>query len=235
MRLLTKRLLGLLLAAPVLGFEKLADCVPGGIVGSLKQTEGKVGFYTKALQQLLPKSLGGLALLASGPLDECDAAADAINLNKVELTAVGDSFPEMQSVNMSEAFDIADKERAYLYVFHNMGYVPHLADCVPGSVVRSLDKTEGTVFSYVAVLKVVMPGVYGDYIYIGKGSSSSCLKAMNAINTAAPDAYDDLKKGGYDMTEMSVVDSLAKADDDETYLYVLHNQMLDEGSSAVYT
>mmetsp|Transcript_91719 Transcript_91719/g.163243 ORF Transcript_91719/g.163243 Transcript_91719/m.163243 type:complete len:248 (-) Transcript_91719:40-783(-) len=103
-------------------FHYIGNCVPGGVVGTLNQTGGRIALYTVALQTILPSLLGDLKFLGSGNTEDCLAAQNAINTGNetmLELLKDKTSDLDINQVGIIKGLDIADNMSNYLFVFEN--------------------------------------------------------------------------------------------------------------------
>mmetsp|Transcript_51300 Transcript_51300/g.92423 ORF Transcript_51300/g.92423 Transcript_51300/m.92423 type:complete len:238 (-) Transcript_51300:454-1167(-) len=213
---------------PSFSYYLVANCVPGSIVASLNQTQGRVGLYTKALQTILPSTYGDLKLLAKGT--NCMSAASAVNSNSIILGGVLDNY-KMENVGLFEALTLANVTEDYLYVFETKGFVPmqSIADCVPGDVVASLNQTKGFIVLYTKALQQILPGIFGDLKFLGVApNASACNSVQNMINTGRSDNatyLSQLKNGTLGLKEVAAWDFLKKGDGNFTYMYVFDNVM----------
>jgi hypothetical protein len=107
--------------------DVLADCVPGGVVGSLTQSMGMVGLYTIALQTILPNLLGDLKFLGKTKIaGACLALADRLNSGNATLSELkkegafkGDTDENVKEVKIFNVLSKGDANYTYLYVMQN--------------------------------------------------------------------------------------------------------------------
>jgi len=103
-------------------YSVIADCVPGGIVGGLSQTGGRVALYTMALTTILPGIFGNLQYLGQGNNSACMTMMNAINegnktvvdINKKNVASFG-----MKEIGVLQGLQVADNTTSYIYVFKN--------------------------------------------------------------------------------------------------------------------
>lgn len=220
--------LGLCLAVlPGLSYKYAGNCVPGTIVAGMEQTSGKIGLYVLALHKLLP-IYGNLALMAEGPDDQCQIAADAVNVNQAKPAEILTKFLDMKQLGAVQALNKAVVNRSYLYVFRSKAYAEYatIADCVPGPIVGGLSQTGGRIALYSIALKTILPGIFGDLIYLGSGNASSCMDMMNKINQGNRSVLDSKQETeGSGMKEVGIIKGLNVAANETSYLYVFKNKM----------
>jgi hypothetical protein len=228
---------GVVMAAmlhPVMSYELVADCVPGSIVQSLNETEGRIGFYTKALQQIMNSTVGDLKLLAEGDNSACIEAMNAINTESVMKQDVTTQF-KMTQLGLKSAMQEASEEKSYLYVFFVKGFTPmkYITDCVPGGVAGTLNQTMGKIGFYTKALQTILPNLLGDLRYLGVSDSAGpCMEAQNRINTGNATSLHLLRKHMRDdVAEVDLFKGLAKADGNKTYMYVFENKMWNKTKS----
>lgn len=219
--------------SPGEGYEFLANCVPGDIVKDLAQTQGKVGLYVMALQKIVPL-YGNLKLMAEGPGDECGEAATLVNVNQIRPQEIVTKFTNMTEVGALQSLKTAVSNRSYLYVFKNKNYREYhaIADCVPGPIVKGLNQTGGRIALYTVALTTILPGLFGDLLFLGEGNNSECINMMNNINEGNdPHRHENVmkdvkaKKSKFGMKEIGVLQGLKLAEDNMSYLYVFKNKM----------
>eukprot|EP00930_Biecheleria_cincta_P104155 TRINITY_DN96337_c0_g1_i1.p1 TRINITY_DN96337_c0_g1~~TRINITY_DN96337_c0_g1_i1.p1 ORF type:complete len:275 (+),score=32.34 TRINITY_DN96337_c0_g1_i1:95-826(+) len=222
-------LLATLLTPQAASYILISNCVPGSVIEGHKQTQGKIGLYATVLKDTLPELYGDLKLLAVGPRDKCLETEQNINQNSVLLRDIMVKFPDMNLVDIPKALHKAQRDRSYLFVFHNKYHVnyPFIGNCVPGGIVKQLNQTRGKIGLYSMALKMLLPNLMGDLVYLGSGSAASCITGMNNVNEGnltflhsamTHQTYQKLHKVG-------LVKALSTADDDINYLYVFRNKM----------
>jgi len=210
-------------------YEYAGNCVPGPIVAGLNQTGGRIGLYTMALHKLMP-IYGGLALVAEGPNDQCGAAANAVNANQVMPNQILNHYLGMKQLGALQSLKEANKSGlvSYLYVFKSKLFIDYseIADCVPGPIVGGLNQTGGRIALYSMALKTILPGIFGDLLFLGQGNSSACMDMMNSINEGN-NHVPKMKAvaGEHGMEEIGVMQGLKLADNDKSYIYVFKNKM----------
>lgn len=218
-----------LTVSPGAGYEYVANCVPGTVVKTLKATDGKIGLYVMALQKLMPTLYGNLLLMAQGPGRECGRAASLVNLNQLQPDNILTKFTNMSKVSAIQSLNKAVSNKSYLYVFKNKAFKSYsiIADCVPGGVVGGLSQTGGRVALYTMALKTILPGLFGDLMYLGQGNNSVCINMMNAINEGNKSVVSINKKnvGSFGMQEVGVLQGMNLANNSKSYIYVFKNKM----------
>eukprot|EP00930_Biecheleria_cincta_P044124 TRINITY_DN3027_c0_g1_i2.p1 TRINITY_DN3027_c0_g1~~TRINITY_DN3027_c0_g1_i2.p1 ORF type:complete len:255 (-),score=33.64 TRINITY_DN3027_c0_g1_i2:35-799(-) len=225
------RALILFSAVPLnISYRYVANCVPGGVVQSLQQTQGKIGLYVLALQTIMPTLYGNLMLMTEGPTTECQDAANLVNSNQIFPEHILQHYPKMSQLGAIKGLQEANISKSYLYVFKNKAYTEYaiIADCVPGPIVGGLDQTGGRVALYTMALKTILPGLFGDLLYIGEGKNPGCIEMMNAINMGNKTIVTTDKKTApksFGMREMGVLQGLKQADNEQSYIYVFKNKM----------
>eukprot|EP00930_Biecheleria_cincta_P086524 TRINITY_DN757_c0_g1_i4.p1 TRINITY_DN757_c0_g1~~TRINITY_DN757_c0_g1_i4.p1 ORF type:complete len:276 (+),score=43.72 TRINITY_DN757_c0_g1_i4:58-885(+) len=210
------------------GYKYAANCVSGTIVKELKQTQGRIGLYVMALQTLMP-IYGNLVLMAQGPAPQCGTAANAINLNLLnEPMDVFKHFKNMTQIGALQSLQKGNIHKGYLYVFRSKGYAEYnwIADCVPGPIVKGLDQTGGRIALYTMALTTILPGLFGDLVYLGEGNNSACVDMMNSINEGNSSVVSISKvKNNMGMKQIGVLQGLKVADNHKSYIYVFKNKM----------
>eukprot|EP00930_Biecheleria_cincta_P086523 TRINITY_DN757_c0_g1_i3.p1 TRINITY_DN757_c0_g1~~TRINITY_DN757_c0_g1_i3.p1 ORF type:complete len:276 (+),score=35.85 TRINITY_DN757_c0_g1_i3:63-890(+) len=210
------------------GYKYAANCVSGTVVKGLKQTQGRIGLYVMALQTLMP-IYGNLVLMAQGPRPQCRTAANVINLNLLnEPMDVFKHFENMTQIGALQSLQEGDKTKGYLYVFRSKAYTEYnwIADCVPGPIVKGLKQTGGRIALYTMALTTILPGLFGDLVYLGEGNNSACIDMMNSINMGNNSVLSVSKvKKNIGMKEIGVLQGLQVADKDKSYIYVFKNKM----------
>jgi len=228
-KILLRALTLCLALSPGEGYEFKANCVPGGVVKSLGATDGKVGLYVLALQQIMPTMYGNLKLMAQGPGGECGRAANLVNLNQIQPGDILTKFTNMTEVGAIQALNKAVANKSYLYVFKSKNFREYsvIADCVPGGIVGGLSQTGGRVALYTMALTTILPGIFGNLQYLGQGNNSACMTMMNAINEGNKTVVDINKKNvaSFGMKEIGVLQGLQVADNTTSYIYVFTNKM----------
>jgi len=208
-------------------YEYIGNCVPGGIVRGFNKTGGRIGLYTMALTTIMP-IYGNLMLMAQGPSDQCNAAANAVNLNQVHPSKVLNHYIAMKQIGVLQSMKAADTKTSYLYVFKSKLFIEYseIADCVPGPIVRGMNLTGGRIALYSMVLKTILPGIFGDLLFLGQGNTSACMDMMNKINEGNQ-TLKQMKNLSItlDMKEIGIMQGLNAAEDDKDYIYVFKNKM----------
>jgi hypothetical protein len=182
-----------------------------------------------ALHKLMP-IYGGLALVAEGPNDQCGAAANAVNANQVMPNQILNHYLGMKQLGALQSLKEANKSGlvSYLYVFKSKLFIEYseIADCVPGPIVGGLNQTGGRIALYSMALKTILPGIFGDLLFLGQGESSGCMNMMNSVNEGNR-SVPQLKAmaAEYGMKEIGVMQGLKLADNDKHYIYVFKNKM----------
>jgi len=210
-------------------YEYIGNCVPGPIVAGLNQTGGRIGLYTMALTKIMP-IYGNLMLMAEGPGDQCNAAANAVNLNQVQPNQILNHYLGMKQLGALQSMKVANTTGlvSYLYVFKSKIFIEYseIADCVPGPIVGGLNQTGGRIALYSMALKTIFPGLFGDLVFLGQGNNSACIDMMNKINEGNK-TLQTMKEvaGELSMNEIGVMQGLNAADNDKSYIYVFKNKM----------
>lgn len=227
--ILLRALILCLALSPGEGYGFVANCVPGVVVKSLGATDGKVGLYVLALQQIMPTIYGNLKLMAKGPHGQCLGAANTVNLNQIQPGEILTKFTNMTKVDAIQALNKAVANKSYLYVFTSKDFREYsvIADCVPGGIVGGLSQTGGRIALYTMALTTILPGLYGNLQYLGQGNNSACINMMNAINEGNKTVVDINKKNvaSFGMKEVGVLQGLNVADNNMSYIYVFKNKM----------
>jgi len=211
-------------------YKFAANCVPGDVVAGLNQTGGRIGLYVMALKTLLP-IYGNLQLMAKGPPDQCNSAANVVNTNLINTPAeIFSRFKNMTQLGAIQSMNLADKSgnTSYFYMFRSKAFRDFevIADCVPGSIVGGLNQTGGRIALYTMALKTILPGIFGDLLFLGQGNNSACVDMMNAINEGNKSVVTISKaKRNSPMQEIGVLQGLNVADIDKSYIYVFKNKM----------
>eukprot|EP00930_Biecheleria_cincta_P086525 TRINITY_DN757_c0_g1_i5.p1 TRINITY_DN757_c0_g1~~TRINITY_DN757_c0_g1_i5.p1 ORF type:complete len:269 (+),score=32.92 TRINITY_DN757_c0_g1_i5:62-868(+) len=217
-----------LLALTGTSYKYAANCVSGTIVKGLEQTQGRIGLYVMALQTLLPV-YGNLYLMAEGPAEQCGAAMNAINANLlIEPMDIFKHYENMTQVGALQSLQKGNIDKGYLYVFRSKAYpeYDYIADCVPGPIVKGLSQTGGRIALYTMALTTILPGLFGDLMYLGEGNNSACIDMMNSINTGNKSIVDIPKfKKKMGMKEVGILQGLKVADNHKSYIYVFKNKM----------
>lgn len=211
------------------GYEYSGNCVPGPIVRGFNKTGGRIGLYTLALHTIMP-IYGGLVFMGEGPNDECGAAANAVNANQVLPNQILNHYLGMKQLGVMQSLEAANNSGlvSYLYVFKSKLFIDYseIADCVPGPIVRGLNQTGGRIALYSMALKTILPGIFGDLLFLGQGNNSACMDMMNSINegnVTVPNVKE--VAGELGMKEIGVMQGLSAADNDLSYIYVFKNKM----------
>jgi len=95
-----------------------------------------------------------------------------------------------------------------------------VANCVPGSIVASLNQTKGFVGLYTKALQTILPSTYGDMKLLAKGSD--CMAAASAVNSNKVLLGNVLDK--YKMKNVGLFEALSEASVTEDYLYVFETK-----------
>eukprot|EP00441_Pelagodinium_beii_P044818 CAMPEP_0197621000 /NCGR_PEP_ID=MMETSP1338-20131121/1665_1 /TAXON_ID=43686 ORGANISM="Pelagodinium beii, Strain RCC1491" /NCGR_SAMPLE_ID=MMETSP1338 /ASSEMBLY_ACC=CAM_ASM_000754 /LENGTH=225 /DNA_ID=CAMNT_0043190319 /DNA_START=125 /DNA_END=802 /DNA_ORIENTATION=+ len=98
-----------------------------------------------------------------------------------------------------------------------------IANCVPGPMMNIV----GRPALYTAVLKILMPTIYGDMKFMATGKESECMAAANAVNSNQLLAESDLAATittDFNVTELGMVKSMDPYDNTSAYLYVFANE-----------
>jgi len=208
-------------------YEWIGNCVPGPIVAGLNQTGGRIGLYTMALNKIMP-IYGNLVLLAEGPGDQCNAAANAVNLNQVAPNDILNHYLDMKQLGVLQSMKVANETVSYLYVFKSKIFIEYseIADCVPGPIVGGLNQTGGRIALYSMALKTIFPGLFGDLVFLGQGNNSACIDMMNKINEGNK-TLQAMKAvaGELSMNEIGIMQGLNAAENDKSYIYIFKNKM----------
>jgi hypothetical protein len=244
---------------PVLSYKQLATCIPGTSVAGQEETQGLIGPYAQALQKMIP-SYGDVNMIAVGTVDQCLAAANAVNTNvypskeQLRVSAFPDydaafptpkllvDHPDLTEVPLKTAFQKADPEKSYLYVFQSNDFVEHevLADCVPGGVVNSLNQSMGMIGLYTIALQTILPNLFGDLKFLGKTKvAGACMALADRLNSGNATLSDLKKEGAFkgdvneSVKEVNILGVLKKGDENYTYMYVMQNKMWDDNNGTL--
>lgn len=98
----------------------------------------------------------------------------------------------------------------------------YVANCVPGTVVSSLNETKGVIGLYTKALQTLLPTTYDSLDLLALGENEDCLDAANAINSNSVMLNDIPKK--YNMDKVGILNAFKKANEDQSYLYVFHTK-----------
>jgi len=210
-------------------YQNIGNCVPGSIVAGLNQTGGRIGLYTMALHKIMP-IYGNLLFMAEGPPDQCNAAADAVNLNQVQPDEILNHYLAMKQLGALQSMKVANTTGlvSYLYVFKSKIFIEYseIADCVPGPIVGGLNQTGGRIALYSMALKTILPDLFGDLLFLGQGDNGACVDMMNKINEGNQ-TVTTMKAvaGELNMQEIGILQALNLANNSKSYIYVFKNKM----------
>jgi hypothetical protein len=214
--------------SPVLSYQQVATCVAGEAIAHNHDSNGVIGEYASSLAKVT-SYFGDLNLMAAGPIDQCNAAANAVNVNyypnKDSLRP--NALPEfdtvfsqakllidyegLKEVSTKDALNTADPGSAYLFVYQHKNFHSYdvIADCVPGDVVAGLEQSGGLTAGYTVALQTIMPTLFGDLSFLGRTKyAGHCLDVMNMINTASTNITQLKKDGAFDKGDEDGVEEL---------------------------
>jgi len=102
-------------------YSQVADCVPGGVVGSLNQTGGRIALYSMALKTILPNLFGDLLFLGQGNSSACLDMMNGINGGNMTGWRMKKKVGElgMQEIGVMQGLKLAENNLTYIYVFKN--------------------------------------------------------------------------------------------------------------------
>eukprot|EP00933_Yihiella_yeosuensis_P051024 TRINITY_DN48852_c0_g1_i1.p1 TRINITY_DN48852_c0_g1~~TRINITY_DN48852_c0_g1_i1.p1 ORF type:complete len:247 (+),score=40.71 TRINITY_DN48852_c0_g1_i1:51-791(+) len=99
----------------------------------------------------------------------------------------------------------------------------YMADCVPGSIVGSLNQTGGRIGAYTVALQILLP-FYKDLKVLAAGPGADCLAAANAVNTnlvlSREGGIKEVLHMFPEMHEVGIFGVMKKASALKSYLYV---------------
>merc|ERR1740121_1103939 len=167
--------------------------------------------------------------MAQGPGGECGSAANLVNTNMIKPGDILTKFTNMSQIGALQGLKVGEHNKSYLYVFKSLAFREYavIADCVPGSIVGGLSQTGGRIALYTMALTTILPGLFGDLLFLGQGNNSACVNMMNTINEGNKSVVDINKKfkNSFGMREIGVLQGLNLADGNKSYIYVFKNKM----------